>query len=141
MHEHHITIAFYVALAWLIGAPTAHSQGFGEQAAPQFRYSNQGLTNEVYRQQFSAAAAAAASAKNSGSSGSGSSGPSQSAQELNNVVQINNNSTYNLSISGSSNLLSFDNKVDAAQRSDGTSQSSSNAGVVHSGGSSSYSNR
>jgi hypothetical protein len=139
MHGRRNTIAFYVALAWLFGSPTAHSQGYGEQSPPQFRYSNQGLTNEVYRQQFSAAAAA--SAKTSGSSGSGSSGPSQSAQELNNVVQINNNSTYNLSISGSSNLLSFDNKVDAAQRSDGTSQSSSNAGVVHSGGNSSYLNR
>lgn len=139
MHKPHSAIVISVALAWLIGPPTAQSQGYGEQAPPQFRYSTQGLSNEVYRQQFSASAAASASSSRGG--GSGSSGSLQSAQELNNVVQINNNSTYNLSISGSSNLLSFDNKVDAAQRSDGTSQSSSNAGVVHSSGESRYLNR
>jgi len=117
-----------LAFIGVCSVPAAgHCQGWGEQISPQFRYSNQGLTNEIYRQQFSAAATARAQSSTSGGGG----GSGQGASELNNVVQINNNSVYNISVSGDSNEVGVDNLIDAAQKSEGTQQTSTNAGFIN----------
>lgn len=114
-------------------APPATANGWGEQAAPSFRYSNQGITNEIYRVQLGASAvasAAAAAAASRGSAGGGLSS-AQTSDQLNNVVQINNNATYNVQVSGNDNYLNFDTKVDAQQSSQDSSFESSNTGTSY----------
>ncbi len=114
-------------------APAATANGWGEQAAPSFRYSNQGMTNEIYRVQLGASAvasAAAAAAASRGSAGGGLS-TAQTSDQLNNVVQINNNATYNVQVSGNDNYLNFDTKVDAQQTSHDSSFDSSNTGTSY----------
>jgi hypothetical protein len=107
------------------------AQGWGEQAPVQFKYSNQAMTSEVYRMQLGASAAAAAAAA-SASGGFG--GGLQSSSNLNNAVQINNNATYNVTVSGDSNYLNFGDTINAQQSSTGTQQSSSNTSTTQSGG-------
>lgn len=109
------------------------AQGWGEQAPVQFKYSNQGMTSEVYRLQLGASAAAAAAT--SSASGGGFGGSLQSSSNLNNAVQINNNATYNVSVSGNSNYLNFGDTINAQQSSTGTQQSSSNTSSTNSGAS------
>jgi hypothetical protein len=111
----------------------AFAQGWGEQAPVQFKYSNQGMTSEVYRMQLGATAAAAAAAASA--SGGGFGGGLQSSSNLNNAVQINNNATYNVTVSGDSNYLNFGDTVNAQQSSTGTQQSSSNTSSTTSGAS------
>jgi len=107
-------------------AGSASAQGWGEQAPLQFRYSNQGISNEVYRNQLGTTAAAAA-ASSSSLGGSGGLGFGQSSNQLNNAVQLNEANTYNVTISGSGNYLNVSGStVNAQQTSTGTSQSSSN---------------
>lgn len=121
-----ITLLLAVFASLFATAP-ASAQGFGEQAAPSFRYSNQGLSNEVYRIQYGATALSSAA---SASGGRGGLGSGQTSDQLNNVVQITNNSNYSVSINGSTNSLSFDNTVNADQKSAGTAMKSTNSGTV-----------
>lgn len=113
-----------VSFVVLAGAATgAAAQGWGEQAPVQFKYANQGLTAEVYRNQLSASAAAASASARAGGLGYG-----QSSNQLNNAVQINNNNTYNVTVSGSDNYLNFNgDTVNADQTSSGTTQTSDNS--------------
>jgi hypothetical protein len=116
-----------VSLIGLIGsAGAACAQAWGEQAPVQFKYSNQGQVDEVYRNQLgtaAATAAASAAALASGGSGSG-----QSSSQLNNAVEVNSNNTYDVTVSGSSNYLNFGgDTVNAQQTSTGTKQASSNS--------------
>jgi hypothetical protein len=110
-------------IAGSVGAAAA--QAWGEQAPVQFKYANQGLTNEVYRNQLGGAAAAASASASGGGLGSGT---GQSSNQLDNAVQINNANTYNITVSGSSNYLNVSgDTVNAQQTSTGTSQTSSNS--------------
>jgi hypothetical protein len=120
--------------AFLVISGAAIAQGWGEQGAVQFRYSNQGLSNEVYRNQFGIAAAAAAAVAGGGGLGGGGTGSAQGNNQLSNVVQINNNSTYNVSVTGDGNFLTFDNNVDAEQTSTDSNQTNSNVVNRISGG-------
>ena len=115
-------------LVGIVGsAGAASAQAWGEQAPLQFRYSNQGISNEVYRNQLgTTAAAAAASSSSSGSLGG--SGLGQSSSQLNNAVQIVDSNTYNVTISGNGNYLNITgSNVNAQQTSTGTSQTSTNS--------------
>lgn len=104
-------------------AAPALAQAWGEQAPVQFKFMNQGLTTEVYRNQLGAAAAAAAGGVGGGALGSG-----QSSNQLNNAVQIINNNNYNVSVSGEDNVLNFQgDTVNAQQSSTGTTQTNSNS--------------
>jgi hypothetical protein len=108
------------------------AQGWGEQAPVQFKFSNQSMTSEVYRLQLGASSAAAAAAA---AGGGGFGGSLQSSSNLNNAVQINNNATYNVTVSGDSNYLNFGDTINAQQTSSGTQQSSSNTSSSTSGAS------
>ena len=114
-------------LVGIVGsAGAASAQAWGEQAPLQFRYSNQGISNEVYRNQLGASAAAAAAS--SSSLGGGGSGLGQSSSQLNNAVQIVDSNTYNVTISGNGNYLNITgSNVNAQQTSTGTSQTSTNS--------------
>jgi hypothetical protein len=109
------------------------AQGWGEQAPVQFKFSNQSMTSEVYRLQLGASSAAAAAAAAAGGGGFG--GGLQSSSNLNNAVQINNNATYNVTVSGDSNYLNFGDTINAQQSSTGTQQSSANTSSSTSGAS------
>jgi len=117
-----------VFVGFLASEGSAQAQGWGEQAPLQFRYSNQGITNELYRNQLGLAAAAAATSSSSLSSGgSGSNGTNQLSSQLNNAVQVTESNTYNVTISGSGNYLNVTGAtVNAQQSSTGTSQTSTN---------------
>ncbi len=103
-----------------VGAPgSSMAQGFGEQRAVQFKYANQGLTNEVYRRQLGAAAAS------SSSSSSSSSGSGQGGSALNNAVQTSSN--LNVTVNGTGNTLNITgDTLKADQNSSGTSQTNEN---------------
>ena len=107
----------------LFYALPAVAQGWGEQTSLQFRYSNQGFANEVARNQLGLSAAAAAAASGGGGSGLGT---LQSNQQLNNSVQVTNNATYNVTVTGDGNYLNFDTNVNADQDSTDTNLSGSN---------------
>jgi hypothetical protein len=111
------------ATAAILSAP-ARAQGYGEQAPLQFKYANQGLTNEVYRLQLGAAAAAAAA---SSSSSGGLGGNGQQSNNLNNAIQVYNNQTYNVTMSGSNDVLNVSgDTINAQQSSSGTKQTNTN---------------
>ncbi|MGH6725360.1 MAG: hypothetical protein ACREB8_02295 [Pseudolabrys sp.] len=112
---------------WIVGlSGAALAQGWGEQAPLQFRYSNQGISNEVYRNQLGMTAAAAAASSSSGLSGGG--GLGQSSSQLNNAIELNGNNTYNVTVTGDNNYLNVSgSSVNAQQTSTGTTQSSSNS--------------
>jgi len=114
----------YAALA-ISPSSSAFPQGWGEQAPIQFKYSSQGVTNEIYRLQFGASVAASASSS-SGGGGTGL-GNAQSSSNLNNAVQINNSANYNVTISGTGNYLNFGDTINAQQSSTGTQQTSANS--------------
>ena len=108
----------------------AYANGFGEQTAPAFRFSNQ--VYETYRIQLgtsvvSTTSSLAVASKSTGSTSS--LGSAQSSNMLNNVVQITNNASYNIQLNGSSNYLNFNMTVDAQQTSQGSSMTSSNTGT------------
>jgi hypothetical protein len=129
-----------IAIAgFLMMAHGACAQGWGEQAPMQFKYSNQGMSNEVYRLQLGASAVAAAAAASAAGGGGAGGGLGQGSSNLNNAVQINNNATYNVTVSGDSNYLNFGDTINAQQTSSGTTQSSSNQST--SSGSSSILNK
>ena len=104
-------------------AAPAFAQNWGEQAGVQFRYSNQGFAHEVARNQLGISAAAAAAAAGGGGGGLGT---LQSNQQLNNAVQVTNNATYNVTVTGDGNYLTFDTNVNADQDSTDTNLSGSN---------------
>lgn len=82
--------------AVLLPAGSAFAQGWAEQRPAQFRYSEQGMANEVYRTQMGVAGASAAAsvAVSSGAGGGGGLGGSlQSSQQLSNVIQVNPTNT------------------------------------------------
>ena len=116
----------YAALA-VSASSSAFAQGWGEQAPIQFKYSNQGVTNEIYRLQFGASVAASASSS-SGGGGTGL-GNAQSSSNLNNAVQINNSANYTVTISGTGNYLNFGDTINAQQSSTGTQQTSANSSL------------
>jgi hypothetical protein len=106
-------------LSLLAGAP-AYAQGFGEQRALQFRFSNNGLTNEVYRRQLGASAVSSSS-----SSTSGGSEPGQAGSGVNNAVQTTR--YLNITVDGQNNVLNVVGEtINAEQKSTGTQQSSTN---------------
>ena len=115
---------FLVGVFGLPGAASA--QGWGEQTPLQFKYLNQGVANELYRNQLGASAAASASSSGSGSLSNGGNG--QSSNQLNNAVQISESNTYNVTITGNNNYLNVSGAtVNAQQTSTGTSQANSNS--------------
>lgn len=108
-------------------AGAALAQAWGEQAPVQFKYANQGATDEVERVQLGTAAITAG-ASTLGSGGSGGSG--QSSGQTNNAVEVNSNNTYNVTVSGSSGTyLNFGDgaTATATQTSTGTTQTSKNS--------------
>jgi hypothetical protein len=113
----------------LVGsAGSVSAQGWGEQAPLQFKYSNQGISNEVYRNQLGTTAAAAAASSSSGGGSGGSLGSGQLSSQLNNAVQLDSHNTYNVTITGNGNYLNVTgSNVNAQQTSTGTSQSSTNS--------------
>ena len=59
MRNIHIFMSIAI-MTVLVASVSARAQGFGEQAPLQFKYVNQGMQTEIYRQQFKASAASAA---------------------------------------------------------------------------------
>jgi hypothetical protein len=111
------------AILFLLPGATgvALAQGWGEQAPMQFKYSNQGLSNEVYRNQLGAAAAAA-----SASASGGGLGTAQGNNQLSNVVQVTNSNTYNVNVAGDGNVLNMGDTVNAQQTSSDSNQTNAN---------------
>lgn len=128
MSMHRISALLALVIVAVVGsAGAALAQGWGEQAPLQFKYSNQGISNEVYRNQLGMSAAAAAASSSSGGSLSGG-GLGQASSQLNNAVQLNEANTYNVTITGNGNYLNVSgSSVNAQQTSTGTSQTSSNS--------------
>jgi hypothetical protein len=126
---HRVSAFFALLLLCMVGSPgAALAQGWGEQVPLQFRYSNQGISNEVYRNQLGTTAAAAASSSSSGGLSGGGGGFGQSSNQLNNAIQLSGNNTYNVTVTGSNNYLNVSgSSVNAQQTSTGTTQSSSNS--------------
>jgi Flp pilus assembly protein TadG len=127
LRNHSLGAFFALLVAFVVGsAIPALAQGWGEQAPLQFKYINQGVTNEVYRNQLGTTAAAASSSSSLGS-GSGS-GLGQASSQLNNAVQLNENNTYNVTITGDGNYLNVTGStVNAQQTSTGTKQTTTNS--------------
>lgn len=110
------TCAIFIALSLLmLSERAAFSQSFGEQRAVQFRYQGQGLTNEVYRRQFSAGAGGS----------SATSGTGQGSSALNNAIQTSSSLTLNVQGTGNTLNIVGDN-VSGDQASTGTNQSNQN---------------
>ena len=131
LQHRNTVLAFIVTLSWLF-AHSALANGWGESQAPAFRYNSQGLSNEVYRVQLGVSAVSSAVVtRPAAGNASGGSGTGQSSDQLNNVVQIHNNATYNVSIQGHDNYLNFNTTVDAQQTSTGSSMSTSNSGTQY----------
>jgi hypothetical protein len=117
------TVVLLGAAASALASAPSRAQGYGEQAPLQFKYANQGLTNEVYRLQLGAAAAAAAASSSSGGLG----GNGQQSSNLNNAIQVYNNQTYNVTMSGSNDVLNVSgDTINAQQSSSGTKQTNTN---------------
>lgn len=100
--------------------------GWAEQRPVQFRYSDQGMTNEVYRNQLGVSAAAAAAtvaiSSRDGASGGGSGSGGQSSGQLQNVIQVN----PIISNTGSGNVYLNIGDVNGAQTSTDSNQTSTN---------------
>lgn len=119
--------------AALAGAFPAFAQsGWAEQRPVQFRYADQGQTNEALRNQLgtSASAAAAAVAASSGLGGGAGAGSLQNSDQYNNAVIFNPNVTN----SGGGDVY-LNVTINADQTSGTTNQSSSNTSqAVRNGG-------
>ncbi len=95
MLQTHLKLSLATSLILLAVSSAAHAQsGWAEQRPVQFRYSDQGMTNEVYRNQLgisgaAAAASVAISSGNGGASGGGAALRCQSSGQLQNVIQVN----------------------------------------------------
>ena len=130
VHSKNIAIPAF-GLFSAITVQMAFANGWGEQGAPGFRYTTQGVATEIYRVQLGATVVSSAAATASSSRSSGGIGTAQSSDQLNNVVQITNNATYNIQVDGNDNYLNFDTKVDANQTSQDSSLVSANTGTAY----------
>ena len=123
MRNIHIFMSIAI-MTVLVASVSARAQGYGEQAPLQFKYVNQGMQTEIYRQQFKASAASAA-AQALGGASSGSAGTGQAGTSMNDVVQLG--TTYlNVSNTGNGATLNI-NGASVGQQSSGTNQSNSNS--------------
>lgn len=119
------TFLVFFSICLVGSGGVACAQAWGEQAPVHFKYANQGMAQELYRNQLGAAAAASAAS----SSASGGGGLGQSSNQLDNAVQLNNASTYNITISGKGDYLNISgDAVNAQQTSTGTKQTTRNSG-------------
>jgi len=111
-------------LVVLAASGPASAQGFGEQGTLQFKYVNQGMQTEIYRQQFKASANAAA-AQALGGAGGSSGADGQGNTAMSDVVQLG--TTYlNVTNTGNGAVLNIDG-VKVGQSSSGTNQSNGNS--------------
>lgn len=119
----YVSVLFVIAMLGLIGTSAAsRAQGFGEQGTLQFKYVNQGMQTEIYRQQFKASANASAASALGGAGGSGADG--QGNTSMSDVVQLG--TTYlNVTNTGNGATLNI-NGASVGQQSSGTNQSNAN---------------
>jgi hypothetical protein len=117
-------LAGFALATFMISTP-AFAQGWAEQRPAQFRYVDQGMANEVYRNQLgTSGAAAAASVAISGGAGAGGGGSLQGSEQLNNVIQLNPTNTgsgeiyLNVTVTGTTQTT-----TDSSQNSTNQSQS------------------
>jgi len=121
-----LVLSLLCGLVAVAAAVPASAQGFGEQGTLQFKYVNQGMQTEIYRQFKASATAAAAQALGAAGGAGGASGADgQGNTAMSDVVQLG--TTYlNVTNTGNGAVLNIDG-VKVGQSSSGTNQSNGNS--------------